>query len=210
MMGSPRLGEVQLRSRSDAHSTEILRAIQRRSDLGFSDRTEKLTTKQSIYLLGYLGGSSLAGLAAIHFVWRNPEVIGPFSLMIGMTPLVLLFEYSLSIPSYWSWLGFIIAGVSWLGLRKVPPSPKIITAVTLGGGLITALSFLVFILASVYYNVGAAGPVPSGWYRWVQTAVKTGEVGLVVATLGLVLRIGTNQSNSEKEMCQFYLSENRH
>lgn len=154
-----------------------------------------MTAKQSIYLLMYLSSASLTGLAAIHFVWRNPAVIGPFSLVIGMTPLALLFEYSLSVPSYWSWLGPIIAGASWLGLRKEPPSPKIITAVIFGGAFITVFSFLVFILASAYYNVGAAGPVPSGWYRWVQPSTKTGEVGLVVAVAGLVLRVAVNQIN---------------
>ncbi len=153
-----------------------------------------MTAKQSIYLLLYLASASLAGLAAIHFVWRNPAVIGPFSLMIGMTPLVLPFENSLSVPSYWSWLGSVIAGVSWLGLRKEPPSPKIIAAVTLGGALITAFSALVFILISAYYDVGAAGPVPTGWYRWIQPGTKAGEVGLVVAAAGLVLRIVTKPS----------------
>ena len=151
-----------------------------------------MTAKQTICLLLYLSGAGLAGLAATHFVWRNPAVIGPFSLMIGMTPLVLLFEYSLGVPSYWSWLGSVIAGVSWLGLRKEPPSPKVIAAVILGGALIAAFSALVFILASAYHNVGAAGPVPSGWYRWVQPGTKAGEVGLVVATAGLALRMVTN------------------
>jgi hypothetical protein len=151
-----------------------------------------MTAKQCIYLLLYLISASLAGLAAIHFVWRNPEAIGPFSLMIGMTPLVLLFEYSLSVPGYWSWLGSVIAGVSWLGLRKEPPSRKVIASVTIGGALLTALSALIFILASAYYNVGAAGPVTSGWYRWTLPGTKAGEVGLVVTAAGLVLRMVTD------------------
>jgi hypothetical protein len=40
-------------------------------------------------------GVIAGGLAAIHFIWMHPSVIGPFALPIGMTPLVLLFEYSL-------------------------------------------------------------------------------------------------------------------
>ena len=43
-----------------------------------------MTVKQGVCLFVYLLGAVVAGLAFIHFVWRNPIVLGPFALMIGI------------------------------------------------------------------------------------------------------------------------------
>ena len=81
-----------------------------------------MTVRQTLSLMMFVGCTTLAGLAAIHFIWQNPAVIGPFALMIGMTPLVLLFEYSLEIPGYWFPLAAVLAVVSWFALRRNPPT----------------------------------------------------------------------------------------
>src|SRR4051812_3062385 len=112
---------------------------------------------QGITLVIFVIGATLAGLAAIHLIWLHPAVIGPFALMIGMTPLVLLFEYSLEIPGYLFPLGALSAGVSWLLLRRNPPRPVAVLAVLLSGGALTGYGVIVFILASAHYNVGMAG-----------------------------------------------------
>jgi hypothetical protein len=163
----------------------------------------RVTAGQSIYVLIYLYGASLAGLAAIHFAWRNPSILGPFAMVIGMTPLVMLFEYSLELPGYWVWVGSVIAGVFLFGLRKTPLPPRVTLSVILSGMLMAVLSVLVFIVASAYYDVGAAGPLPPEWLRWVQPGTKVGEVGLVLIAAGLLLwkAAGGNtrySSNSQK------------
>jgi hypothetical protein len=152
-----------------------------------------MTGKQRICLTIYLLGAVVAGLAFIHFVWRNPIVLGPFALMIGMTPLVLLFEYSLEVPGYLFWLGAAVAGAGWFVLQPEPPSRRIIKMLILGGGLAMGLCVLTFILASMYYNAGgAAGPTPDGWVRWVRAGTRFGEVGAIVLTAGLFLRTTAN------------------
>ena len=158
-----------------------------------------MTGKQRNCLSAYLAGAVVAGLAFIHFVWRNPEVLGPFALMIGMTPLVLFFEYSLEVPGYLFWLGVVVAGAGWFVLQPDPPSRRVLRRLMIGGGLAMGLCVLTFILASIYYNaVGAAGPTPDGWVRWVQAGTRLGEVGAIVLAAGLFLQ---KTVNSEWDDC---------
>ena len=56
--------------------------------------------KLFLIALCFVGGLPLAGLAAIHFIWLNPILLGPFALMIGMIPLVLVFKSFLSPPHF--------------------------------------------------------------------------------------------------------------
>lgn len=142
---------------------------------------------RAIGTLIFVAGSLAVGLAAIHFVWRHPSVIGPFALPIGMTPLVLLFEYSLAVPGGWFFPGLALAGVSWLVLRRSPPPAIVGRAVLLGGLGLIGLSVVIFVLASARYNVGMAGDIPAGWIRWVRPGTQVGDVGLVLSVAGLVL-----------------------
>ena len=145
--------------------------------------------KQTMSVLIFVGGATLSGLAAINFVWRNPAVIGPFALPIGMTPLVLLFEYSFSIPDYCFFLGLAFAGASWLMLRRSSIPAIVWRSVLLAGISLAGVSVLIFIAASAYYNVGMAGEIPSGWYPWVRPGTKLGELGLVLVTVGLLMKV---------------------
>ena len=67
--------------------------------------------KQGFTHVAFVCGVTLAGLAAIHFIWLHPAVIGPFALGIGMTPLVVLFAFSLEISAYWFLVGTVLAGI---------------------------------------------------------------------------------------------------
>jgi hypothetical protein len=144
--------------------------------------------RQGLCIAMFACGVILAGLATIHFIWFHPAVIGPFALMIGMTPLVLLFEYSLKVPAYWIPLGTVLAGASWFLLLRNPPRPRAVKAVLLGGGALIAFASIVIIIASAYYNVGMAGEVPTGWYSWIGPASRVGEVGLLLLATGLLIR----------------------
>ncbi len=148
-----------------------------------------MTASQALsitWLTIFVCGATLAGLAAIHFIWLNPVVIGPFGLIIGMTPLVLLFEHSLEVPASWFPIGVLCSGASWLMLRRNPPRPVAAKVVFIGGGALVGLAMLTFLVASVYYNVGMAGPVPAGWYAWVRPGAKLGEVGVLLLAIGFL------------------------
>lgn len=152
-----------------------------------------MTIKQAGFLSVYLVGAVVAGLAFIHFVWRNPIVLGPFALGIGMTPLVMLFEYSLEIPSQLFWPGAAIAGAGWFVLQPEPPSRRVLKVVTIVGGVGMGLAVLTFVAASTYYDAGgAAGPIPAGWLRWVRPGTQLGEVGAIVLAAGLFLQMTVN------------------
>jgi hypothetical protein len=155
-----------------------------------------MKAKQTISILIFVSGASLAGLAAIHFVWRYPVIIRPLALPIGMTPLVLLFEYSLSIPGHDFFVGLAFAGVSWFMLRGSPLPSVVWRSVQLVGMSMAGVSVLVFILASAYYNVGMAGPVPSGWYGWVRPGTQFGEIGLVLVLVGAVMKVALPESGT--------------
>jgi hypothetical protein len=153
-----------------------------------------VTVKQTLDLMIFVGSAALAGLAAIHFIWHNPAVIGPFALMIGMTPLVVLFEYSLEIPGFWFLVGAVLASVSWFPLRRNPPSPMAVKIVILVGGAQVATAISVFIFASAYYNVGMAGEIPPAWAGWVRPGSRIGAVGLVILASGLLMKAKFGQS----------------
>jgi hypothetical protein len=155
-----------------------------------------MNAKQTMSILIFVGGATLAGLAAINFAWRNPAIIGPFALPIGMTPLVLLFEYSFSIPGHCFFLGSAFAGASWLMLRGSPIPDMVRHSVLLVGMSLVGVSVLVFILASAYYNVGMAGEVPDGWYGWVRPGTQLGEIGLVLAAIGLLMKVAVPESGT--------------
>jgi hypothetical protein len=140
-----------------------------------------------IAVMTFIGGATLAGLAAIHFVWLNPAVIGPLALPIGMTPLVLLFQYSFEIPGFFFYLGAFLAIASWFLVRRNPPSFPFVAAVLFGGGFFVFVCVVVFVLASAYYNVGMAGEIPAGWYLWVRPGCRAGGLGLVLFIVGLLL-----------------------
>jgi len=148
-----------------------------------------MNAKQTMSILIFVGGATLAGLAAINFAWRHPAVIGPFALPIGMTPLVLLFQYSFSVPGHYFILGSAFAVLSWLVLRRHPLDAMVGRSVLLAGMSLAGVSVLVFIVASAYYNVGMAGEVPTGWYDWVRPGTRLGEIGLVLAVVGLLMKV---------------------
>jgi len=156
-------------------------------------RIEGLTVsvKQTLAVITFICGATLAGLAAIRFVWLNPAVIGPFALPIGMTPLVLQFEYSFEIPGYFFFLGAFLAIASWSLVRGNPPRFPVAVGVLLGGGFLVFVSVVVFVLASAHYNVGMAGEIPAGWYLWVRPGCKAGVLGLVLFSVGLLLMAAT-------------------
>jgi hypothetical protein len=126
------------------------------------------------------------GLAAIHFIWLHPGVIGPLALPIGMAPLVLLFQYSLEVPAPLIPFGAVLAGASWFLLFRNPPRPVAVKAILFGGGALVVFPLIVLFLASAYYDVGMAGEVPAGWYSWVRPASRVGEVGLLLMATGLL------------------------
>jgi hypothetical protein len=41
-----------------------------------------VSVNQALAVITFICGATLAGLAAIHFVWLNPAVIGPFALRL--------------------------------------------------------------------------------------------------------------------------------
>jgi hypothetical protein len=144
-------------------------------------------------------GVIASGLAAIHFIWLHPSVIGPFALPIGMTPLVMLFEYSLEVPVVWVPVGTVLAVASWLVLLRNPPGPTEIKMILLGGGALVALAALIVFLASASYNVGMAGEIPAEWETWVRPASRIGEVGLLLLATGLLGRATLRRSSASGE-----------
>lgn len=146
-----------------------------------------MSVNQAVAVIMFICGATLAGLAAIHFVWLNPAVIGPLALPIGMTPLVLLFEYSFEIAGRFFVPGAVVAMTTWLLLRRNPPRFPVARAVLISGAALIFVSLVVFVGASVYYNVGMAGETPAGWHRWVRPGCRAGELGLVLFLVGLLL-----------------------
>jgi hypothetical protein len=146
-----------------------------------------MTFRQATCTLIFIASSTLAGLTAIHFIWLHPAVIGPFALPIGMTPMVLLFEYSFPVPGDYFAPVLVLAGASWLASWRYPPPVLIGRIVLLCGLFLAGLSVTIFVLTSAYYNVGMAGEIPPGWYRLVRPGTRAGEVGLVLVIVGLIL-----------------------
>jgi hypothetical protein len=153
--------------------------------------------RQCLSLLTFVSGAALAGLAAIHYTWLHLAVIGPFALMIGMTPLVLIFEYSIDIPGYWFPLGLVVAAVSWLWMRRKPIRAPVAIVVILSGGVLMGFGLATFVLASAHYNVGMAEEISPGWYSWVRPATKVGEVGLLLLAAGAFAWAGVTDLNLE-------------
>ena len=96
--------------------------------------------KQGFTHVAFVCGVTLAGLAAIHFIWLHPAVIGPFALGIGMTPLVVLFAFSLEISAYWFLVGTVLAGIlvgPGLGIRPVlwPSTSSFENQSSMGSGI---------------------------------------------------------------------------
>jgi hypothetical protein len=121
-----------------------------------------VSVKQALAVITFVCGATLAGLAAIHFVWLHPAVIGPFALPIGMRPLVLLFEYSFEIPGSFFFLGAFLAIATWFRVRGNPPPVLVAVVILLAGG------FLVFVSvfrgdracrSPVRYDASAGGSV---------------------------------------------------
>ncbi len=160
--------------------------------------------KHCFSFVAFVCGVTLAGLAAIHFIWLHPAVLGPFALMIGMTPLVVLFAFSLEISAYWFLFGAVLAGVSWLVLVRNPPRPMAAKFVLLGGGLLVVIALFVFILASARYDVDMDGIARTGWSALVRPASVIGEVGLLLLASGLLIKatpiIHKNRSQNQSSM----------
>jgi len=145
-----------------------------------------MAIRQGLSLVIFVCGVTLAGLAAIHFSWLHPVVLGPFALGIGMTPFVLVFEYSIDIPGYWFPVGTVVATAPWFWLRRRRIRALIAIVVILSGGVFMGYGLVNFVVASVHYNVGMAGEYPPGWNSWVPPATRVGEVGLVLLSAGVL------------------------
>jgi hypothetical protein len=158
--------------------------------------------RECLSLLTFVSGATLAGLAAIHYTWLHPAVIGPFALMIGMTPLVLMFEYSIYAPGYWFPVGAVVAGASWLWMRRKPIRATVVIVVILSGGALMGYGLATFVLASAHYNVGMAGEIPPEWYSWVRPATKVGEVGLVLLSAAVFAWTTVTDSNIVAQIVQ--------
>jgi hypothetical protein len=147
-----------------------------------------VSVNQALAVIAFICGATLAGLAAIHFIWLHPAVIGPFALMIGMTPLVVLFAFSPEISAYWFLFGAVLAGVSWLVLVWNPPRPMAAKFVLRGGVLLVVIALFAFILASARYDVDTDGIAPTGWSALVRAGSVIGEVGLLLLASGLLIK----------------------
>jgi hypothetical protein len=163
--------------------------LTREPDRPWQRRSKGLTesVNQALAVIAFICGATLAGLAAIHFVWLNRAVIGPFALPIGLMPLVLLFEHSFEIPGGFFLLGAVVAMTTWFLVRRNPPRFPVAGAVLISGATLIFVSLVVFVGASVYYNVGMAGEIPAGWHRWVRPGCRAGGFGLVLFLAGLLL-----------------------
>jgi hypothetical protein len=148
--------------------------------------------KQGFTLVAFVCGVILAGLAAIHFIWLHPAVIGPFALMIGMTPLVVLFAFSLEISAYWFLLGTLLAVISGWVLARNPPRPMAARIVILCGGLLVGIALFVFTVASARYDVDMDGIAPTGWSDSVHPGSEIGEVGLLLLASGFLMKKAPN------------------
>ena len=149
-----------------------------------------LPVKTSAVSIVFIGAVCLAGLAGIRFIFDNPSVIGPFALMIGMTPFVVFFEYCPPVPSLYFFVGLGIA-IGTLGLLLIwPPDPasKRVGVVSLfAGGYTMVFSVAICIIATIYYDVGMAGDRPPGWIAWVRAGASVGDVGFLVVCAGILL-----------------------
>ena len=149
-----------------------------------------MTAKQTFSMLIFVAGLTLTGLAAINFAWRNPAILGPLALPIGMTPLFLLFQFSIPIPGRDFFIGLAIAVATWMMLRSTSLPSWVRRSLLLIGFAMVGMSALVFMVASAYYDVGMAGPpAPSGWNEWVDPGTKVGEVGLVLLVVAAIMKL---------------------
>jgi hypothetical protein len=151
--------------------------------------------RQCLSLLTFVSGATLAGLAAIQYTWLHPAVISPFALMIGMTPLVLIFAYSIYAPGYWFPVGLVLAAASWLWIRRKPIRATVVMVVILSGGALMGYGLVTFVVVSAHYNVGMAGEIPPEWYACVRPATKVGEIGLVLLSAGAFAWATVTDSN---------------
>lgn len=137
----------------------------------------------------FVAGVTLAGLSAFRIAWEHPAVLGPLGLMIGMTPAILLFEYSLPIPAYGLALGAATSLVSGFlfSRQPSPTSGRSARAVLVVGGALVALGVLAFVGASAAYNVGMGAEPPQGWYAWVVRAVPLADIGMMLMVSGVIL-----------------------
>jgi hypothetical protein len=146
-----------------------------------------MVVRQGLSLVMLVCGVTMAGLAAIHFIWLHPAVIGPFALGIGMTPLVVLFAFSLELSAYWFLPGAVLAGVAFFVLARNPPRPVAAKFVLFGGGLLVVIAVLVFIVASARYDVDMDGIAPTGWSALVRPGAVIGDVGLLLLAAGMLI-----------------------
>jgi hypothetical protein len=147
---------------------------------------------QALFVALYSFSLTVAGFAAIHFVSANPVVIGPFALMIGMTPFVDIFTYSLPVPMHFFPLGLVVSLVtrflcrtSGSGAWRWPTTSGIYLALT--GSLLFALFIVILVGASAYYNVGFMdrAETPLGWEICRRLGARVGETGIVLALVGV-------------------------
>jgi hypothetical protein len=138
----------------------------------------------------FVGAVCLTGLAVIRYIFDNPDVIGPVALMIGMTPLIVFFEYSPPVPIFVFFIG-AGAAIGAIGLLlAMPPHPATWrTAVVslIAGVFAVVLSVIVCMAATIYYNVGFAGQPPAGWIAWVRVGAGVSDVGCLLVIAGLLL-----------------------
>jgi len=150
----------------------------------------RLPEKRIAISIVFIGALCLAGLAGIRFIFVHPSLIGPFALMIGMTPLVVFFEYCPPVPSLFFFIGSGIA-IGALALLLIwPPHPaaRRTGIVSLyAGGCTVALSVSICVIATIYYNVGMAGDLPPGWIACVRAGAGVGDVGFLLVFAGFLL-----------------------
>ncbi len=146
---------------------------------------------QAFFVALYSISLTVAGLSAVHFVWEHPAVIGPFALMIGMTPFVDVLA-SLPVPRHFFAVGLVVALAARLLCRpsgsgewRWPKASGIYLA--LAGSLLFALFLAILWGASVYYDVGMdQAETPLGWEICRRLASRIGEIGVVLALVGVL------------------------
>jgi hypothetical protein len=157
------------------------------------DTTRILWWRAALTVLFILGLSS-ALFAAIRFISGHPAVIGPFALIIGMTPLESVFAYSLPVPGYVFVLGLGVGFAAWTLIFRWRPTPSLRTlfrAVTATGICLCATFVVVLPVASVYYGAGFMGgdAPPPGYETWIRIGARTAEVGIVLLLVALTMKL---------------------
>jgi hypothetical protein len=157
------------------------------------DTTRTGWWRAALIVLFVLGLSS-ALLAAIRFIWGHPAVIGPFALMIGMTPLESVFAYSLPVPGYVFVLGLGVGFGSWSLIRRWRPTPSLRTlvrAVAATGACLCATFVVALAVAAAYYGAGVMGgdAPPPGYETWIRIGARTAEVGIVLLLVALAMKL---------------------